>query len=102
MIEKLDDNDAWLVRRLNSILTLLKIMQLLAISVTQWFSSKFRHFMKWSCDTFIQRAAKSKFRKKNLGISGVNGFAAFLIEDRERRKQNSVMLPCIYLQSCIF
>lgn len=40
--------------------------------------------------------------EKNRGISGVNGFAAFLTEDRERKKQNSVMLLCIYLQSCIF
>lgn len=78
MIEKLDDNDAWLVRRLNSILTLLKIMQLLAISVTQWFSSKFRHFMKWSCDTFIQRAAKSKFRKKTLELVVLMDLQPFL------------------------
>lgn len=77
-------------------------MQLLAISVTQWFSHQ-NFVTSWNgAATHSSNGRQKASLEKNGGISGVNGFAAFLTEDREREKQNSVMLLCIYLQSSIF
>ena len=75
-------------------------MQLLAISVTQWFSHQ--NFVTSRNGAATHSSNGRQKEEKNRGISGVNGFAAFLTEDREREKQNSVMLLCIYLQSSIF
>ena len=77
-------------------------MQLLAISVTQWFSHQ-NFVTSWNgAATHSSNGRQKASLEKNREISGVNGYAAFLTEDREREKQNSVMLLCIYLQSCIF
>lgn len=77
-------------------------MQLLAISVTQWFSHQ-NFVTSWNgAATHSSNGRQKASLEKNRGISGVDGFAAFLTEDLEREKQNSVMLLCIYLQSSIF
>lgn len=57
--------------------------------------------MKWSA-THSSNGRQKASLEKNRGISGVNGFAAFLTEDRERKKQSSVMLLCIYIYKAVY
>lgn len=76
-------------------------MQLLAISVTQWFSHQ-NFVTSWNgAATHSSNGRQKASLEKNRGISGVNGFAAFLTEDR-KEKNKTVWCFFVYIYKAVY